>query len=44
MLSHVIPARGAVKAEFISHPAFHLRPVKLYHFRSAGAGVKIAAA
>ena len=44
MLSHVIPARGALKAEFISDPVLHLLPVELLFVRIAVARADLSAA
>ena len=44
MLSHVIPARGALKAEFISDPVHHFLPVELPLLGVAGARVDPSAA
>ena len=44
MLSQVIPAGGALKAEFISDPVHHFLPVEFLRLRVARARVDLSAA
>ena len=44
MISYVIPAGGALKAEFISDPVFYFLPVELLLVRIAVARVDLSAA